>query len=485
MSHRTPDIVVNHANIKQVIDSAFRRDSHSRFKVRPGSKWKPRMIAAAALLWATGKDSTLGARFILARKIVAKVFRWQAAPGDSYQGFIFVLRQWHKKLKQVLIPHLRSQMKVELSSRWLVAGYPLFAGDGSRVGLSRTASLEKAFSPKPKPKAKKAKANPTAKAKKSPANKIDKAEKAAQKKRAEAAAKKRSSPQMWLTLLWHVGTGLPWAWRTGPSDSSERDHLKEMLKDELPENSLITADAGFVGYKFWTDILDAGHHFVIRVGANVRLLKGLGFARQYDHTVYLWPDQQANKKQPPLVLRLIVINNGRHPVYLVTDLLKSELSDAQAAAVYQARWGIELFFRTFKQTFGCRKLHSRSAKNADLEMDWALLGLWCICFLGQRELAGNGEDISRLSPAAAIEAFQTMLNDYRVRPESHADTLWEKLRVALLDDYQRKSSKTSRSYPTQKKQKAIGSPKITKATTDQIEAAQQLKLQQREIHFTA
>jgi hypothetical protein len=27
-----------------------------------------------------------------------------------------------------------------------------------------------------------------------------------------------------LTLLWHVGSGLPWAWRTGPSGASERGY---------------------------------------------------------------------------------------------------------------------------------------------------------------------------------------------------------------------------------------------------------------------
>ena len=39
-------------------------------------------------------------------------------------------------------------------------------------------------------------------------------------------------------------------------------------------------------------------------------------------------------------------------MYLVTDLTKTQLSDRQAAEIYAARWGIELFFRTFKQTFG-------------------------------------------------------------------------------------------------------------------------------------
>jgi hypothetical protein len=259
---------------------------------------------------------------------------------------------------------------------------------------------------------------------------------------------------MWLTLLWHVGTGLPWAWRTGPSDSSERGHLEEMLA-RLPQNSLIIADAGFVGYDFWKTILNARHHFVVRVGANVRLIRESGYARQHDHTVYLWPDAAAKKKQPPLVLRLIVLQDGKHPVYLVTNLTKSQLSDRQAGTIYAARWGIELYFRTFKQTFGCRKLRSRSADNASLELDWSLLGLWCLCLLGQRELVENGEDPTWLSAAATIRAFQSTLREYRVRPESREESLWERLRIAMLDDYQRNSSKTSRDYPRKKNAAAL------------------------------
>jgi IS4 transposase len=284
-------------------------------------------------------------------------------------------------------------MKEMLPEQLKVAGYVVFAGDGSRIELARTESLEDAFSPQRKKKQKKrskGKGKSQGKGVRRSAGSAAKA-KAVKKQSAESMAKKGNSPQMWLTLLWHVGTGLPWTWKTGPSDSSERGQLEEMLA-ELPENSLITADAGFVGYDFWSTILDAGQQFVIRVGANVRLLRELGYARQHDHTVYLWPDAAAKKKQPPLVLRLIVIHDGKHPVYLVTNLTKSQLSDGQAGMIYGARWGIELFFRTFKQTFGRRKLRSRSAENADLELDWSLLGLWCICLLGQRELAAGGED---------------------------------------------------------------------------------------------
>ena len=56
------------------------------------------------------------------------------------------------------------------------------------------------------------------------------------------------SLQLWLTMMWPVGTGLPWDWRIGPSDSSERAQMLEMLL-LLPANALITAHAGFIGSK--------------------------------------------------------------------------------------------------------------------------------------------------------------------------------------------------------------------------------------------
>ena len=482
MSHqdRTSDIVINHQTIKQVVDWLLPTAVLAGMKARGDAKWKPRMVAAAALLWATSGRGNLTDRFEQARKIVAKVFRWQAAPGATYQGFMKTLRKWHVKLISAVVPHLRTQMEKVLWRKWKIAGYVVFAVDGSRVELARTESLEKAFSPQRKKKGK----NKGNKKGRRARAKTAARRKRAKKQSAEAVDKKANSPQMWLTLLWHVGTGLPWAWRTGPSDSSERGHFEEMLA-ELPENSLATADAGFVGYGFWSRVLNAGHHFVIRVGANVRLIRQLGYARQHEHTVYLWTDKAAKKKQPPLVLRLIVVHDGKHPMYLLTDLSKSQLSDRQAATIYGARWGIEVFFRTFKQTFGCRKLRSRSAANAELELDWSLLGLWCMCLLGQRELEEHKGDPTRLSAAATIKAFQDTLHEYRVRPESREESLWAKLRLALLDDYQRKSSKTSRNYPRKKQRQRVGAPKITSATKQQTNAAKELKKQELKLRLPA
>jgi hypothetical protein len=394
-----------------------------------------------------------------------------------------MLRKWHAVLQLAIVPEIRVKMRETFPGKWKTAGYTVFAGDGSRIELARTDSLEDAYSPKRKKKRKQRKGKGKGKGGRG-RTKHAAAGKAAKKQSAASVAKKENSPQMWLTLLWHVGTGLPWAWRTGPSDSSERGHLLEML-GELPENSLITADAGYVGYDFWSEVLQAGHNFVIRVAANVRLLRNLGYARQHDHTVYLWPAKAARKMQPPLVLRLIVIHDGKHPVYLVTNLTQSQLSDQQAARIYAARWGIELYFRTFKQTFGCRKMRSHTPENAKLELDWSLLGLWCVCLLGQRELVENGTDPTWLSAASTIKAFQGTIREYRVRPETIEESLWMKLRVAVLDDYKRTSSKTSRNYPRKKQRHAIGPPIITQASQQQITAAERLKRQQREFRLTA
>lgn len=282
--------------------------------------------------------------------------------------------------------------------------------------------------------------------------------------------------QIWLTLLWHVGTGLPWAWRRGAADCSERHHFQDMLK-ELPKNSIITADAGFVGYEFWKTILDAKHHFVIRVGSNVKLIKRLGYAREHDQIVYLWPDRFAKKEMPPLVLRLIVVHNGRHPAYLVTDLPKQALSDRSAVEIYRRRWGIEVFFRTFKQTFGKTKLRSHSSENGLLELDWSLLGLWCICLYGQCVQSACDRDPLRMSSAGVIRAFQMTMREYRCPPENSAERLLFLLAESQQDNYTRRSSKASHNYPRKKQRQPTGSPKINQATLQQIQTAQALKQQ--------
>ena len=106
MSHqdRTSDIVVNHQAIKQVVDWLFTSALFAGKRARGNAKWKPRMLAVAALLWATSDSLNLKQRFQQARKIVKKIFRWQLPPGATYQGFVKMLRKWHSRLMLIVVP---------------------------------------------------------------------------------------------------------------------------------------------------------------------------------------------------------------------------------------------------------------------------------------------------------------------------------------------------------------------------------------------
>lgn len=106
-----------------------------------------------------------------------------------------------------------------------------------------------------------------------------------------------------------------------------------------------------------------------------------------------------------------------------------------------------------------------------------------VCLLGSRELHASGQEPTWLSPAAALRAFQGTLREYRVRPETQADTLWAQLRFAHRDDYPRRSSKTSRAYPRKKHRTPIGIPQITRATPHQIALAHALQCREEAEEF--
>jgi len=452
MSHQDTKVRFNAVCLKQSLHWLFAGVPWSTLKFRDDCSWTPRLLSWTALLWAWSDELTLGERFASVRKIIQFMFPGQGDLATSYQAFIKMLRRWTPQLVALLQVVLRQRMREVLPGCWEINGWIMFGVDGSRLELPRTRSHEAAYSStRPKRKSKRRR----------------------KKCRDKRHAKKANSPQMWITTMWHAGTRLPWDWRTGPADSSERAHLLEMLPN-LPAGALVAADAGFVGYEYAKAVIDSGRQLLVRVGANVRLLRKLGFARESAGTVYLWPDQKAKKKLPPVVLRLIVVSNGRHPVYLVTSVLsKSELSDAQVIALYRRRWGIEVFYRSLKQTFGRRKLRSTNADNARVEIEWSLTGLWAMALYALVEANQCGTPPSKLSIAKTLRAFRRMLRDYRHPSERHYH-LRDRLREAVIDSYVRKN-KTSRDYPRKKKESPPGAPKIQQASKQQIQQAKAVK----------
>jgi hypothetical protein len=460
MSHQDKDgreVRFNYQYLRRALDWLLRTAVFSSLKFRDDCTWTGPSLAAAGLLWAWSDEVTLGDRFQAARRIVQCLFTLQQEPAGSYQAFVKLLRKWTSGFVVVLQAALRQRMQESLAPRWLLHGFAVFGGDGSRVELPRTRSNEAAYAP-----------SPSRRKRKRPRR---------GRQSEQARAKKANSAQLWLTTLWHAATGLPWDWRLGPADSSERGHLLEML-DSLPQCALIAADAGFVGYDFLSNILAGGRQFLVRVGSNVRLLRKLGVVRESEGLVYLWPDKAARRNQPPLVLRLVIAAGGKHPVYLLTSVLSARrLSDRQVRDLYRLRWGIELFYRHLKQTYQRRKLRSAQADNARLELEWSLLGLWAMALYAQVELARKNVPAAKVSLAGVLRAFRRMLRDYLHPAEPHG-SLCALVRRAVLDNYHR-PHKASRTDTRRKYDKPPGPPDIRNATRAQIKLAKQLAAQHK------
>jgi hypothetical protein len=255
---------------------------------------------------------------------------------------------------------------------------------------------------------------------------------------------------------------LPWSWTLGPSDSSERHHFLEMLDaGNFPENTLFCGDAGFVGYDFWKAIVDSGNQFLVRVGGNVKLLKKLAHVRQRDDLVFCWPDQAMRKKQPPLMLRLLKCGDGRQPIYLLTSVLSERgLSPSLTSRLYRQRWGIEVQFRSLKQTFGRGKLRCRNPDRALVEMEWSLLGLCVIQLWALKEQLRAGLSPEQLSTAAAIRAIRDCLQELR-EPIRAGRSLRSRLRQATIDLYARSSDKAARFKPKSYTIPAAGRPIVS------------------------
>ena len=430
---------------------------------RKDCQWAPFGLVAAALVWAWSSKISLMERFSQAQRFARGLGRRFAPLKTSYQAFMKMLVRWTVPLMGCLMLAFQVVMEREFPKEFRFAGFVILAGDGSKVALARTRSNEARYSPASRGKKGK---------KRRKADRAKKRPRSLKARAQQARDKKADCPQLALTLLLHVLLRLPWDWRIGSSDTSEREHLREMVP-HLPVDALIVADCGFVGYDFWSELLSSGRAFVIRVGGNVRLLKGLGVARESNSIVYLWPDKAAKRKQPPLVLRLVVVHDGRQPWYLVTSVLNAQrLSDQQVAKIYRLRWRIELFFRHFKQTYGRAKLRSHKAEHTECEAQWSLLGLWTMLLHTQIQQKRECGKAGHVSVARVLRAFSQALDEQRCRPEA-GESLAAQLLVAVIDPYKRRD-KTSRVHPRKKYEPPTKPPRIHKATRAQRQLAKQL-----------
>jgi hypothetical protein len=230
-----------------------------------------------------------------------------------------------------------------------------------------------------------------------------------------------------------------------------------------------------VGYELLRDILQGGRSFLIRVGANVSLLQGLGYARlEDDQTVYLWPHQSRRRHLPPLVLRLIVLHRRGKSIYLVTNLPVGRMTDEQASVLYEMRWGVEVFYRSLKQTLARRRMLSAAPGPARLELEWAMVGLQVLGLMSVGPILARGKDPLSWSVALSLRSVRLAMRDRKPR-HCPGGGLAGCLAEAVKDTYLRHGSKTARDWPHKKNDPPAGAPKTRKAGQMEIEQAAQIR----------
>jgi hypothetical protein len=393
-------------------------------------RWTPRMLVIGAVLLGWVSGPSLQECFASAREVLVAMYSSRRRPGETLAGFLDALHRQSAELLAVVVASLRRMMIAVAGEQWRVGPWVVMGADGSRVECPMTRDNEKGLG---------------------------------------CAGKDKTAPQLFITTLFHVMTGLPWGWTRGRGNASERIQLRRMLK-QLPSRTLLLMDAGFPGYVLLRALLLLGHDFIVRVGSNVHLLRSLGWAyERKGSTVYLWP--QNHRKRAPLVLRLVEVKAKGRSMHLLTSVLgAATLKDEEIAYLYKLRWGIEVMYRTFKRTLEHHKMRSDTPQRAKIELDWYMVGLWMLGLMAVEARNPRRRLQEQWSARGTLSCVREAMRNAR-RPRRRGG-LRTQLAHAVQDGYIRIHPKAARHYPRKKTEHPAGRPNIRMATSAEVRAAQ-------------
>jgi hypothetical protein len=452
--------VENRKSLKSVLNWLLPDDSiFANCKFHGNVSWKPKQLVAQALCWSWQETKNVTTAFDYCLEVCEALGAQEIA--QTYPTFMNALGRYQVSLGACLDQRFETLAEHVGGRFWRDHDWVLMGFDGSRVSVPRTVSNEQAFCA----------ANyghgTTAKYRK-------KKSKGMRRKQNEKHKPAPPKPQVWITMFWHMNLQLPWRWRLGPSDSGEREHVMEMLEqEEMPDNTLYCGDAGFVGYPLWSSILVAGGNFLIRVGGNVSLLgQQADFKQGKDGIVWCWPKDKMNSGAQPLKLRLVQVKIGKTKMWMLTSILSGQkLSAKRILKYYQMRWGIEVEFRSLKQTLEHSKLRCRESERVLVELEWSISGRAVAKLLALCEQISTEEEQapentpSNLSLANTMQALRDCMRNAHKVPSPGHELRW-KLATALIQRYHARTDKKARYRPANPDKKPLGKPKIRKLTKE-------------------
>jgi hypothetical protein len=396
---------------------------------RRSPRWstQPLILTLLVMTWCCGDSQA--ERFETAKGFTAACLSRRRRPGRSVQGFQLALARLPTPVLRTLAAAMRQRMLALLNLR--SDGFIAFGCDGSSMETPCVAELEKRLDP---------------------------------------PLKKRARPQVWVTALVHLRTGVLWAWRLGKGYNRERTHLR-MLLPTLPAAALVVADAGYSGYELAQAISTAGLSFLIRVSGEQKMYteKQVVLKKFKEGEVLLWPKDMQTKKLPPFRVRLIRIraDKKRKDVWLLTNVLETQRLPASVAGrYYRWRWENEGLFRTFKRTLAKVRLLSRTIREIHREAEGALLATQLLLAQGARATQGRRKvtALHRCSPRKVLLTIRTViLGRIGIRRKR---AFHERMAKGLREHRQRTSSKVSRTWPRYVKHRPLKPPILLTLTPE-------------------
>jgi len=203
-------------------------------QTRPARRWTLAYVIYVSVLMVLDESESLKDRFAHARQVVVSLFPGRKRPGRTYQGYVAACHRLRRRHRQAIQRRLRERHREIAGRFWQRDGWVAFSADGTRVELPRTVANENAFG---------------------------------------CAGRDKTGPQLQLTSLYHLGTGLAWAWQIGAGTESEQVHLRHLAR-WLPAHSLLVADAGFTSFDLLWALSQRHVEVLVRMGSHRTLLTG-------------------------------------------------------------------------------------------------------------------------------------------------------------------------------------------------------------------
>jgi hypothetical protein len=415
--------------IHQFLTAAVWKQGHAAWEAdHHQCAWCLKAILWVLLLMTWGTGDSEAERFQTARAFYVAKHQHSKRPGKTWEGFQKALR----RLPMPVFRALATGLRAEIGQRWIdelrIGGWLPIGCDGSRLECPRTPQLER---------------------------------------RLGQAGKDDSAPTMYLSALVLLPLGLLWSWRLDKGTASEHQHLRQLLPT-LPEQSLLVADALYLGYDLYRSILQAGAGFLMRMSSRANLYTETctPLERFREGWVYYWPQYAQEQRRPPIRVRLLRVRGKQHDVWLLTNLDRTALSRRQAGQVYRWRWRNEGLFRTYKRTLAKVKLRHRTVGLVFREAEGSLLALQLLLALAVQTMQQQGQ--ASASPRQALLRIRGAVS----RGIASLGPRQQEWYAAALEEIhgespRRTSSKTARVWPRRKPHEPPKPPKLLRLNAAQ------------------